>query len=89
MVRIFDEDLEHAEHDLHTALNKGIKVARENNVNLSLFKRVVSCHLKDTNDEDDWTYEYGDYLTMISTGYISIIEFGSEYYGNRWNTKNS
>lgn len=83
---MFDEDEIEAIETLHNAtLNKGIIVAKANNMNLSKFKTEINKGLLTTNDEDQWTFDYESYLGSISGGiYVTPTEWGEEYYMDRW-----
>jgi hypothetical protein len=73
-VMIYEEDLVN-----------GSKVARVNNMNLSKFKKEINKGLLTTNNENQWTLDYGAYLLAISNGgYESPSDWGESFYDGRW-----
>ena len=82
---IYEEDLESTEREHYATLDKGRKVARANDMNLTKFKNEIKQGLLTANNEDQWTFDYESYLGALSNGiYESPTEWAEQYYFGRW-----
>jgi hypothetical protein len=84
---IHEEELDEQEQKFNAEINRGLEVARQNNMNLSKFYKEIMQGLTTTNNEDQWTFDYESYLFAIANGiYVSPTYWGKDYYFGRWKT---
>jgi len=85
-MKIYEEDIEKQSNEFKNELQKGITIAKKNNINFSKFKQEIFKHLTSENNEDQWTFDYESYLVGIARSKIfqTPTEWGKEYYYERW-----
>lgn len=64
-------------------IEKGKKILRENNINLTAFKAVMYSKLENAHqlNEDDWVMYYNDYASCVGrTGLEPLPEWVQEFF---------